>query len=70
MQDNPQQKRVFLVLRRMVDEGIVPLEKVRGNPNINPKKTFTEVLEYLIKNNIVDENKVKEFFVKFFGYKP
>lgn len=70
MQDNPQQKRVFLILRKMVDEGIVPLEKVRGNPKIDPKKTFTEVLEYLIKDKIADENKVKEFFVKFLGYKP
>ncbi len=69
MQGNPQQKRVFLVLRKMVDEGIVPLEKVRGNPNINSQKTFTEVLEYLIRNNIADDKKVKEFFVKFLGYR-
>ncbi|WP_297888586.1 ATPase, T2SS/T4P/T4SS family [Sulfurihydrogenibium sp.] len=70
MQDNQGQRRVFLVLRKMVDAGIIPVEKVRGNPNINPKKTFTEVLEYLIKDKIADENKVKEFFVKFLGYKP
>ncbi|PMP76111.1 MAG: pilus assembly protein TapB, partial [Sulfurihydrogenibium sp.] len=70
MQGNPEQKRVFLVLRRMVDEGIVPVEKVRNNPKVNPKRTFTEVLEDLIKDGIADENKVKDFFVKFFGYRP
>ena len=70
MQGNPEQRRVFLVLRRMVDEGIIPVEKVRNNPKVNPKRTFTEVLEDLIKDGIADENKVKDFFIKFFGYRP
>ncbi|MEZ0324221.1 MAG: GspE/PulE family protein [Hydrogenothermaceae bacterium] len=63
-------KRVFLVLRKMFDEGIVPVEKVRGNPNITPDKHFTDVLVYLINEGIANQEKVKEFFVKFLGYKP
>lgn len=70
MEQNTTQKRVFLILRRMVSEGIVPVEKVRGNPNITPDKHFTDVLVYLISDGIVDENKIKNFFVEFLGYKP
>jgi len=70
MQENPEQKRVFLVLRRMVDLGVIPLENVRGNPDVDPKKTFAEVLSTLIKKGKADENKVKEFFVKNLSFKP
>lgn len=70
MEQNPIQKRVFLILRKMVSEGIVPVEKVRGNPNITPDKHFTDVLVYLISEGIADENKIKDFFVEFLGYKP
>jgi len=70
MQENPEQKRVFLVLRRMVDLGVIPLENVRGNPDVDPKKTFVEVLSTLIKKGKADENKVKEFFVKNLSFKP
>jgi hypothetical protein len=37
MQENPEKKRVFLILRRMIDLGIIPLENVRGNPDVDPK---------------------------------
>jgi Type II secretory pathway, ATPase PulE/Tfp pilus assembly pathway, ATPase PilB len=70
MQENPEKKRVFLVLRRMVDLGVIPLENVRGNPDVDPKKTFVEVLSTLIKKGKADENKVKEFFVKNLSFKP
>jgi type IV pilus assembly protein PilB len=64
MQENSKKERTFLVLRKMVDLGYIPIENVRGNPDINPKKSFTEVLIALIKKGKADENKVKEFFVK------
>ena len=70
MQENPEKKRVFLVLRRMVDLGVIPLENVRGNPDVDPKKSFVEVLAALIKKRKADENKVKEFFVKNLSFKP
>ena len=70
MQENPEKKRVFLVLRRMVDLGVIPLENVRGNPDVDPKKSFVEVLVALIKKGKADENKVKEFFVKNLSFKP
>jgi type IV pilus assembly protein PilB len=70
MQENPEKKRVFLVLRRMVDFGVIPLENVRGNPDVDPKKSFVEVLATLIKKGKADENKVKEFFVKYLTFKP
>jgi type IV pilus assembly protein PilB len=70
MQENPEKKRVFLVLRRMVDLGVIPLENVRGNPDVDPKKSFVEVLATLIKKGKADENKVKEFFVKNLSFKP
>ena len=49
MQKNPENRRVFLILRRMVDFGVIPLENVRGNPDVDPKKSFVEVLATLIK---------------------
>ena len=70
MQENPEKKRVFLVLRRMVDLGVIPLENVRGNPDVDPKKSFVEVLAALIKKREADENKVKEFFLKYPTFKP
>jgi type IV pilus assembly protein PilB len=70
MQENPEKKRVFLVLRRMVDLDVIPLENVRGNPDVDPKKSFVEVLAALIKKRKADENKVKEFFVKNLSFKP
>lgn len=70
MEQNPAQKRVFLILRKMVSEGIVPVEKVRGNPNITPDKHFTDVLVYLISDGIVKGEDVKNFFINFLGYKP
>jgi|ADKJ01.1.fsa_nt_gi Type II secretory pathway, ATPase PulE/Tfp pilus assembly pathway, ATPase PilB len=70
MQENPEKKRVFLVLRRMVDLGVIPLENVRGNPDVDPKKSFAEVLSTLIKKGKADENKVKEFFVRNLSFKP
>jgi len=70
MQENPEKKRVFLVLRRMVDLGVIPLENVRGNPDVDPKKSFVEVLVALIKKGKADENKVKEFFVRNLSFKP
>lgn len=70
MKQNPAQKRVFLVLRKMVSEGIVPVEKVRGNPNITQDKHFTDVLVYLINDGIAKEGEIKKFFVDFLSYKP
>ncbi|WP_281340752.1 GspE/PulE family protein [Sulfurihydrogenibium sp. YO3AOP1] len=54
----------------MVDLGVIPLENVRGNPDVDPKKSFVEVLVALIKKGKADENKVKEFFVKNLSFKP
>lgn len=70
MEQNPTQNRVFLVLRKMVNEGVVPVDKVRGNPNVTPDKHFTDILLYLINNGIAKEEEVKKFFVDFLGYKP
>jgi len=70
MQGNSEKKRIFIVLRRMVDEGVIPLENVRGNPDADPKKSFVEVLAALIKKRKADENKVKEFFLKYPTFKP
>jgi len=70
MQENPEKKRVFLILKRMLDLGVIPLENVRGNPDVDPKKSFVEVLATLIKKRKADENKVKEFFVKNLSFKP
>jgi type IV pilus assembly protein PilB len=69
MQENPEKEHVFLVLRRMVDLGVIPLEDVKGNPDVDPKKSFVEVLATLIKKGKADENKVKEFFVKYLTFK-
>jgi type IV pilus assembly protein PilB len=33
----------------MVDFGVIPLENVRGNLDVDPKKSFVEVLATLIK---------------------
>ncbi len=60
----------LLILRRMVDEGVIPPENVRGNPDVDPKKSFVEVLAALIKKRKADENKVKEFFLKYPTFKP
>ncbi|WP_299226093.1 hypothetical protein [Sulfurihydrogenibium sp.] len=54
----------------MVDFGVIPLENVRGNPDVDPKKSFVEVLATLIKKGKADENKVKEFFIKYLTFKP
>ncbi|WP_456341089.1 GspE/PulE/PilB domain-containing protein, partial [Sulfurihydrogenibium yellowstonense] len=54
----------------MVDLGVIPLENVRGNPDVDPKKSFAEVLSTLIKKGKADENKVKEFFVRNLSFKP
>ncbi|WP_457639758.1 GspE/PulE family protein [Persephonella sp.] len=62
-------RRKLTFLRLMVSQGIVPAEKVRDNPNIE-NKDFTEILTYLVENNIADENKIKEFFVSFLNLKP
>ncbi len=70
MNENTERSSVFLILRRMVDLGVIPLENARGNPDVDPKKTFTEILVALIKKKKADENKVKEFFVKQFRLKP
>lgn len=70
MEQNTAQKRIFLILRRMVSEGIIPVEKIRGNPNITPDKHFTDVLVYLINDGIIEDVKVRNFFVEFLGYKP
>ncbi|MCX7738814.1 MAG: GspE/PulE family protein [Hydrogenothermaceae bacterium] len=69
MEQDTTQKRVFLILRRMVSEGIVPVESVRGNPNITPDKHFTDVLVYLINEGIAEESRIKNFFTEFLGYK-
>jgi len=49
MNENTERSSVFLILRRMVDLGVIPLENARGNPDVDPKKTFTEILVALIK---------------------
>lgn len=69
MDQNATQKRVFLILRKMVSEGIVPVEKVRGNPNITPDKSFTDVLVYIIGEEIAKQEDIKRFFIDFLGYK-
>lgn len=69
MEQSLDQKRVFLVLRKMVNEKIVPVEKVRGNPNITPDKHFTDVIVYLIKDGIAKDEEIKRFFVEFLVYK-
>lgn len=53
----------------MVREGVVPVESVRGDPNITPDKHFTDVLVYLINEGIAEESKIKNFFTEFLGYK-
>lgn len=68
--EDSKNKRVFLLLRKMVELGIIPLENVRDNPDITPDKSFTEVLTSLIKKGKADENKVKEFFIRNLSYKP
>jgi len=40
MNENTERNSVSLVLRRMVDLGVIPLENARGNPDIDPKKNF------------------------------
>lgn len=69
MKQDTTQKRVFLILRMMVSEGVVPVESVRGNPNITPDKHFTDVLVYLINEGIAEESRIKNFFTEFLGYK-
>jgi type IV pilus assembly protein PilB len=70
MQENPENRRVFLILKRMVDFGVIPLENVKGNSDVDPKKSFVEVLATLIKKGKADENKVKESFIKYLTFKP
>jgi len=70
MQENPKNNRAFLILRKMVDLGVIPLENVRGNPDIDIKKSFVEVLVTLIRKGKAYENKVKEFFVDRLQIKP
>jgi type IV pilus assembly protein PilB len=70
MNGDTERKRVFLVLRRMVDLGVIPLENVKGNLDVDTKKSFVEVLVTLIKKGKADENKVKEFFVKYLTFRP
>ncbi|MDQ7055305.1 MAG: ATPase, T2SS/T4P/T4SS family [Persephonella sp.] len=62
-------RRKLTFLRLMVSQGIVPAEKVRDNPNIEGRD-FTDILTYLVENNIADENKIKQFFVEFLNLKP
>ncbi|MBK3333049.1 PilT/PilU family type 4a pilus ATPase [Persephonella atlantica] len=62
-------RRKLTFLRLMVSQGIVPAEKVRDNPNIEGRD-FTDILTYLVENNIADENKIKEFFIEFLNLKP
>ena len=58
-------RRRFPILRMMVSKGYIPVEKVRGNPLVRDSTDFTEVLISLIKAKIIDEHKVKEFFINF-----
>lgn len=69
MDQNATQERVFLILRKMVSEGIVPVEKVRDNPNITPDKSFTDVLVYIIDEGIAKQEDIKRFFIDFLGYR-
>lgn len=65
------QQRKLFVLRKLVDLGIVPVEKVRGNPKIKElENDFTDILVYLIKEGIANEQDIKNFFVKHFNFKP
>ncbi len=62
-------RRKLTFLRLMVSQGIVHAEKVRDNPNIEGRD-FTDILTYLVENNIADENKIKKFFIEFLNLKP
>ncbi len=63
-------RRRFPILRMMVNKGYIPVEKVRDNPLVRDSTDFTEVLINLIKAKIIDEDKVKEFFVDFLNAEP
>lgn len=68
--EDSKNKRVFLLLRKMVELGIIPIENVRDNPDITLDKSFTEVLAALIKKGKANESKVKEFFIRNLSFKP
>ncbi|WP_457622974.1 GspE/PulE family protein [Persephonella sp.] len=61
-------RRKLTFLRLMVQNGLVPAEKVRDNPALSGKD-FTEILDYLVDKKITDEYKIKDFFVKFLNLK-
>ncbi len=63
-----QEKRKYTLLRMLVDKGLVPVEKVRENPKVH-SNDFTSVLIYLINNQFLDENQLKDFFRNLFGLK-
>ncbi len=63
-------RRKFPILRRMVNEGLLDPEKVRNDEFINSTSDFTQVLKYLIENNIISEEKVRDFFVNSLGSEP
>ncbi len=62
-------RRKLTFLRLMVSHGIVPVEKVRNNPNIRDRD-FTDVLVYIVTSGIADEYKIKDFFVNFLNLTP
>ncbi|WP_457641010.1 GspE/PulE family protein [Persephonella sp.] len=62
-------RRKLTFLRLMVQNGLVPAEKVRDNPDLSGKD-FTEILDYLVEKGITEERKIKDFFVKFLNLKP
>jgi len=65
-----EEKRNLLMLRKLVDAGIVPVEKVRGNQKIKELECFTDILIYLIKEGISKEEDIKKFFISHLGFKP
>ncbi len=64
-------KSKFPILSKMIDYKIIPEDKLENlKTTLFTFSDFTELLVYLISENIVDEEQVKKFFAEYFGITP
>ena len=61
----------FPILLKIIEYGILPEDKLETlKTSIYKFSDFTELLVYLVEQKIVDEQRLKSFFVDYLGIKP
>ncbi len=62
-------KKTLAFLRLLVQHDVLPQNRLKEIGEISGKD-FTDILQDLIEKGIISEEKIKNFFVKFFNLKP